>query len=647
MKTNLSLRRKIFYGATLGAIATLLLLPPTQWLAVRQLLPWTLPGAAQNLGNASKETKRAAWEARYQKLLKGDKQHDFALQYAHALVVDYPDAGYAETLRRLETLNAAYPGKPEVIASLLKYNMAKNLRITRPEQDLFTDAERQARKIEPRKAEASDPVAVARFVALAAQGESLEPQNAFFPVMRALAEFARQNDAVATAAWIRAGQKPTWDSHDNDEITARWQLDRALNGGSEAGAISRIATWAQIPFPQYAMLRSSARMASYCAWQKELAGDKAGGFVIRRASRQIGQTLQATSQSFFGNMVGGAIVRVATSRASALEGMTENPYKGKPDANKHWTDEKTAIYVASLRANSHTDEATAFTQAVAETERLHAVWYRANPETYYGFENKTRQFVAAWVADFLLLAGVLFSLVFAGIFKLVYRFSPRLQKGEALQPSARWGVTLGLALPVIAGAIALGTISLLLAPDAAVLVGFAVAVATIAVPPFLMRLGWRGFAHGLLVMLGTWASLAALVGAGYICFTSARTVIETFNMMTSLGDTNDAAWGSAVRTATPWIIGLCVLSVPLGLLALFGVFSKILRVPFAAGVTRGMRSMAVPLAAFLTLLWAGAFVVTLRHENAAIREIETMNRVGEIQYLRTVADALPEGKKGK
>ncbi|MBC8142812.1 MAG: hypothetical protein H7Y38_15415, partial [Armatimonadetes bacterium] len=78
--------------------------------------------------------------------------------------------------------------------------------------------------------------------------------------------------------------------------------------------------------------------------------------------------------------------------------------------------------------------------------------------------------------------------------------------------------------------------------------------------------------------------------------------------------------------------------------ALFGVFSKILRVPFAAGVTRGMRAMAVPLAAVLTLLWAGAFLLALRHENAAIREMETMNRVGEIQHLKTVAATLPPSK---
>ena len=337
-------------------------------------------------------------------------------------------------------------------------------------------------------------------------------------------------------------------------------------------------------------------------------------------------------------------MNIATSRAGALAGLTENPYKGKPDASKRWADEKRHLYTEYLHSITHAEEAEAFAHVVADGEQLRAVWYRANPETYWGCENKTRQFVAVWIADFLLLAGALFSLVFAGIFKLVHRFSPRLQKGEPLQASARWGVTLGLTLPMIAGAIALGTVSLLLEPDTSVLVGFAVAVATVTVPPFLMRLGWRGFGHGLLTMLATWASLAALVAAGYVCYTSARTVTDTLGMMTSVGGSDDAAWQAAVRTATPWIIGLCVLSVPLGLLALFGAFSKILRVPFAAGVTRGMRSMAVPLAAVLTLLWAGAFLLTMRHENAAIREMETMNRVGEIQYLKTVAATLPPAK---
>ena len=236
----MSFRRKLFYGATFAVIAALFLLPSTGWLARLQLLPWTLPGAAQNLGNAGSDAKRATWEVRYQKLLD-DEKSSFAPRYAHALVTGYSDAGYAETLRRLEALGVAYPGKPEVIASLLKYNLTKNVRVTRPEQDMLTVAERQARKTDSRKPEISDPVAVARFVALAEQGETLEPENAFFPVMVAVGEFARKSDAAATSAWIRAGQKPIWNSHDNDEIMARWQLDRALNNGLETGAISRIA----------------------------------------------------------------------------------------------------------------------------------------------------------------------------------------------------------------------------------------------------------------------------------------------------------------------------------------------------------------------------------------------------------------------
>ncbi|MBC8142317.1 MAG: hypothetical protein H7Y38_12845, partial [Armatimonadetes bacterium] len=235
---KMSLRRKLFYGATLAVVAALLLLPSTGWLARRQLLPLTLPDTARSLFLVSDKAKRDVWEADYQKAIRQNSDA-FNPRLAYA----FASADNAEVLRRLEKLDAAFPNNPVVLAALLKRQMTGVVKLNRVEQDLLTDAERKERDSKNfylHPTVENDPVAVARFVALAEQGEQLEPRNAFFPVMAAWGRFAARQDDAARAAWLRAAQKPLWDSHDTEPVAARWELSTAMNNGVEAGYVSRI-----------------------------------------------------------------------------------------------------------------------------------------------------------------------------------------------------------------------------------------------------------------------------------------------------------------------------------------------------------------------------------------------------------------------
>ncbi|MBC7806971.1 MAG: hypothetical protein H7145_12560, partial [Akkermansiaceae bacterium] len=412
-----------------------------------------------------------------------------------------------------------------------------------------------------------------------------------------------------------------------------------INDGSEIGAMSRMGSMAGILFPQYAGMRASARMAAVMAMQAEQAGNKEAGFAIRRASRQIGQNMQMNSKSYIGNLVGGGITSLAVSRAGGAESR-KNPYSGNKSSER-WAKERQARYVDYLRSIGHPEEATAFTAAVVHTDFLKSLFKRANARTYWGFEGRTFQLFGAWSANLLLIAGVLFCLVFAGIFKLVYNFSPRLQKSEPLQKSAKWGLSVGLLFPLIAGAVVLSTVGLWVEQDQAAMIAFGVGAICLVVPSLLLRLSGREVGHGVLVMVATWVSLAALVGAGIACMLLARGVLSMMGMFTS--PSGDDSGVNMMKMVTPWALGAMVLSVPLGLLTLFGVFSRMLRVPFAAGVTRGMRAMAVPLACVLTLAWSGTLLYTLRHERAAIVEMEQMATMGEMQYLKKI-DVNPSKK---
>ncbi|MBC7808626.1 MAG: hypothetical protein H7145_21035, partial [Akkermansiaceae bacterium] len=473
----MSLRRKLFYAFTLAVVVALLILPSTSWLARLQLLPFTSGGNARlaflsdSPSPESQDKSVAAAVAR--------SGNDFALQYARAFGAGFSDDDHARALNRMEKLNEMYPANPVVISALLKMMTRDDVKIRRPEENLLSSPDRRSTKPSA-KGERSDPAQVAKFIALAEVGEKQEPQNAYFAVMAAWGYFAAEKDTEAVAAWIRAGEKPRWEDHNTEEVQAKWNLQRAINDGSEIGAMSRMASMGGILFPQYAGMRTSARMAAVMAMQAELAGNKEAGFAIRRASRQIGQNMQTHSKSYIGNLVGSGITSDAVSRAGGAESR-KNPYSGNKSSER-WAKERQARYVDYLRSIGHPEEATAFTAAVTHTDFLKSLFKRANAKTYWGFEGKTFQLFGAWCANFLLIAGVLFSLVFAGIFKLVYKFSPRFQKSEPLQKSAKWGLSVGLLFPLIAGAVVLSTVGLWVEQDQAAMIAFGVGAICLVVP---------------------------------------------------------------------------------------------------------------------------------------------------------------------
>ncbi len=638
----MSTRRKVFYAFTVSLIVVLLALPATRWLVRMQLLPFTLPGAMRTaFANTTPSDAATAAEARYQRLI-ARSGNDFDLRFAHAMNAFFADKNAGETLKHLEALHTDYPKSPVVLAAILKSMMQDTIHTHRAEENLLSSPSRRT-KTPGTAPKTSGPAQVAKFVATALEGESADPDNAYFPLMAAVGYFAGHQDEEATAAWVRAGAKAGWNDYGVPEITAKWKLQRALNGGDETGTVARMNSMAAIVFPQYTQMRSAARMAAVTAMTAELRGDKETGFVIRRASRQIGQNVQNHGTNFIFNLVGRAMLSMAMSRAGGAEN-ADNPYRGI-DKSDRWAGDKQVAYGTYLGSIGHPEEAVAVANAIKEGDTLKALRSDVSPRLYWGISPRTMQLFGAWFADFLLLAGVLFSLVFAGIFKLVYRFSPRLQKGEALQKSAIWGVCAGVFLPIVASMAVIADVGLLLGPDLTTKIAFASAAIGLIAPPLFLKLTLREVGHGLLVMLATIASLAALIGMGTVCNLFGQ------GMTSALGISGHQTQEDVPREAVekiiaPWVFGLMIASVPLGLLALFGVFSRILRVPFAAGVTRGMRAMAVPLSCVLVILWSGAFLFTLHHERAAIREMERITSIGEMQYMREVQAGTPSGSAG-
>lgn len=58
----------------------------------------------------------------------------------------------------------------------------------------------------------------------AKEGERLDPDNAYFPLMRAVGLFAARRDKEAIEAIERASRKPRWEDYTNEEAEAHLHL---------------------------------------------------------------------------------------------------------------------------------------------------------------------------------------------------------------------------------------------------------------------------------------------------------------------------------------------------------------------------------------------------------------------------------------
>jgi hypothetical protein len=327
MRRAVSLRRKIFYGFTLSAIAILLLLPATGWLARLQLLPFTTPAGATVLLLSYNYSLQDQYDARTERVVAANRG-DFKLRYAHATNTISKDVAGVKSLRRAFELNDSFPNNPAVISAILKTMLRTTVKLHREDQYLLDSV--QPWKASDTSEESTDPGQAAKFIAFATAGEKLEPQNAYFPVMAAFGYFVSGNDEEAIAAWIRASQKTGWSDYTRDEIVAKWALARAVNNGHEIGAITRLASINSFNYIQFNTIRSSARMATVMAWKAEQQKDLGKALVIRQATRRIGQNIQTDRSTYIGNEDGMNILNICAHYSIPPKQKLPSPLEGQP-----------------------------------------------------------------------------------------------------------------------------------------------------------------------------------------------------------------------------------------------------------------------------------------------------------------------------
>lgn len=324
---------------------------------------------------------------------------ELEVRLANAVQLESPQKWAA-----LQKLVRDFPDQPAAHAALARFacknggsvgigrsDQQDRLSPPRPEQA-------QQRTYSPSTAKPED---IALTLASCEAGERLDPENAYFPAMAAVAYLAGEQDEKAHAALHRAAQKPVWREYIDAEL--RGHELRAERLGTKGNSLARTARMASILFPHYAQLRSMARLATVQAMDKEIAGDIKGGLQIRRDTEAVGKIMRLQGSSLITNLVGTAMERLAMARPGGAPAVIE---KERGESYKQ--------FFIWLEKNGSPEEAQLWKQDLIRQDEVKEIASKGSSSSIFGGGGMVETVLRS-VAGMVLLSAVMLLCLLSGL----------------------------------------------------------------------------------------------------------------------------------------------------------------------------------------------------------------------------------------
>lgn len=274
--------------------------------------------------------------------------------------------------RAMQQLVAAFPDSPVAHAALTRIACKNGGSVGvghDADQMQLTERAAPAPKVPP--AQNPDRIPDARIMLCSCTaGEQLDPDNAYFPAMAAIAHYALGQDEAAHAALHRAAAKPHWREYFEVEASGRMRRAELLHGPQNS--LTETVTLAGILFPQYATLRALARVATFQAMQSEQQGNVAAGLALRRDVARVGAKLQEQSSTLIGNLVGASMVSATEQRPGGAPVLAGEPDEQQTDAKRTHAHFVTFLRHQGTRADEENWERYTAAGNVVRTTAQHA-----------------------------------------------------------------------------------------------------------------------------------------------------------------------------------------------------------------------------------------------------------------------------------
>ena len=391
-----------------AAIASLFVMPSTQWLVRTQLeMPFSstaaLDGSVQNAAETEEIQARNNGEGSDVAAAPGKAEqylHDLGL----ALTVNPEGHKHSKNiapeivLRNLWVLTRRYPNQASLYAHILRFSTAVKIQLHRDEEYQL-----QGQPIPTDQAQATtDPDELAKFDKAATTGAKLDPDNSFFPFIRAAGLFAAHKDDQAMASIQEASLKSTWNDYLAEDFLSRVKLAENVYG--RISYLTQLAMYTGALMPHYATCRATARIATYMAIEAQRNGNVDQALAMRHAIMQCGSLMRVHSSSYAGSLVGVAMTSIA-ARKDAQEANTTVT----ADSAEQKSQARLQEYYDYLNYQGKTAEVKWVQNEIAAGDQVKALGEASNDSATGG--KSTSELVVFWTAEMLLLANALSLLV--------------------------------------------------------------------------------------------------------------------------------------------------------------------------------------------------------------------------------------------
>ena len=247
-------------------------------------------------------------------------------------------------------------------------------------------------------------------IRVAREGARLQPDNAFFPWMEAIFQFALERPDAALRALELAAKCSTFDDYTFRSLDERTRLLRRLR---TTGWEDDLTEWANTIFPHLSLMRSVARAAS---WQMQLArkrNDKPAAFRWAAATARAAYPVALNQRdSVICALVGQAICNIAWKAAvedEPKDASTLAPGTPPPTAQDYEAIQKTNVALFAKAARANGDD------ALAQQTLAVAASFDARALSQYSESDATGQMAHFfWLSGFYWIGAQLLRLALGG-----------------------------------------------------------------------------------------------------------------------------------------------------------------------------------------------------------------------------------------
>lgn len=426
------LRTRILLQLTLALLAVVLLIPTIRGPLLQQArmllstptgLAWTLrqTGIREGLPDSDPTDEQSALDVVMRKY-----RQEYLIQVGYALRTDAPQKPNQEDprVKKLRLILPAFPSNPGLYAHILRLETANDITIRRDtEYENYMNGRASQYTATPDVQNAT-PEAFTNFDHDASVGEQLDPQNGYFPMMRAAGLFAAHRDDEAIAAVRRAAQKPKWDDYTSEETEAVWRL--AMDAFGNRSAAIHTVLQASTPLPHFKELRNVARMTVFTAAHLEKAGKIDEGISLRLAGIECGALVRTFSSAPRGGYYGAEMSELQWLRPGGAAPMK---LAGDMPPNQKNALRRDA-FLTFLKQSGHDAETAHAQQEFEAAQRARAILDKSAEGDYMTPPRQAKNLTAWWIAGNALLVNAielsLLGAIAVGLVRRKRRMAPML-----------------------------------------------------------------------------------------------------------------------------------------------------------------------------------------------------------------------------